>query len=306
MSKRNLNMGTASGKLGDIVYYRRKGQQASRVYRGTVANPQTDLQMDTRVVFRNGQTWYQLMKQTPLDLLGLRSKYGDYYSQIMRLGIRYNIPIAKQAATAGYSVPFPIGQVRLAPTQKRAPYLNEQLLSSKYAYTIVLGLQGQNSTTPTTIAGLLSWLQVYNPWLQSGDHLALWAGIQNVPNDSDIDYQNESAQSHLYFSDVELSTDDTRRWEVAMPNWVIDLNAPSSGQYLVGFRCSQLLQWSSANVQGQVAVLTCVLWRPIKNGGKRILFRFAKANDALEIWQQESHESQAWRDLADSYKRGSY
>lgn len=306
MSKRNLNMGTASGKLGDIVYYRRKGQQASRVYRGIVANPQTNLQMDTRVVFRNPQTWYQALKQTPLDLLGLRSKYGNIYSQIMKIGMTKKIPIFKGAAAAGYSLPFPIGAVKLSETQVEYPYIYETKPSSVYQYNMVTGFRVNTSSMPTKISDILTWLQVFNPWLQSGDHIALWAAIQPLNDDGYTDYSSEQMQTHLFFSDVELSASDESSWATLMPNWAPGIKTDAGGKYIIMFRCSPLDQWSHSSYNLQSVVLTCVVWRPIKNGGKRILFRFSEANQAFYEWVAAAQAATEWRRAADSYKRGSY
>lgn len=49
MAKGNLVLGTSSGKVGDLVTYRKHGAQITRVYNGNPANPRTDKQMIKRV-----------------------------------------------------------------------------------------------------------------------------------------------------------------------------------------------------------------------------------------------------------------
>lgn len=49
MAKGNLVMGTSSGKVGDLVTYRKHGAQITRVYNPNPANPRTDKQMIKRV-----------------------------------------------------------------------------------------------------------------------------------------------------------------------------------------------------------------------------------------------------------------
>lgn len=51
MSKGSLLMGTAGGKLGNMVLFRAGGQERQRAYVSTVANPRSDAQMRTRIRF---------------------------------------------------------------------------------------------------------------------------------------------------------------------------------------------------------------------------------------------------------------
>lgn len=50
MSKGNLFLGTASGKVGDVVFYRLNGEQITRSRNRSPKNPQTPLQMAQRIL----------------------------------------------------------------------------------------------------------------------------------------------------------------------------------------------------------------------------------------------------------------
>lgn len=55
-------MGTAGGKLGNMVLFRAGGQERQRAYVSTVANPQTDAQMRTRIRFRSAGHAFRLLR----------------------------------------------------------------------------------------------------------------------------------------------------------------------------------------------------------------------------------------------------
>lgn len=60
--KRNLLLGTASGKLGDMVLYRTGGEQRARAYVKTVTNRQTDAQLTNRVLLSTVSRAYSTLK----------------------------------------------------------------------------------------------------------------------------------------------------------------------------------------------------------------------------------------------------
>lgn len=62
MSKGNLFLGTARGKVGDVVMYRREGKQMSRVRVRTIANPRSENQAKNRALLSTLGTAYSYMK----------------------------------------------------------------------------------------------------------------------------------------------------------------------------------------------------------------------------------------------------
>lgn len=59
MSKRSLFWSQATGKLGDIVLARRKGETIARAYVAQPANPKTQPQMRQRILFANAVKFYK-------------------------------------------------------------------------------------------------------------------------------------------------------------------------------------------------------------------------------------------------------
>lgn len=59
MSKGNMFVGSAKGKVGNLVLYTRMGSQITRAYQSTVKNPKTSGQMLQRAKFSNAVKFYQ-------------------------------------------------------------------------------------------------------------------------------------------------------------------------------------------------------------------------------------------------------
>lgn len=59
MSKGNMFVGSARGRVGNLVLYTRKGSQITRAYQATVKNPKTSGQMLQRAKFSNAVKFYQ-------------------------------------------------------------------------------------------------------------------------------------------------------------------------------------------------------------------------------------------------------
>lgn len=101
MSRGSLLMGTAGGKLGNMVLYRAGGQERQRAYVSTVANPRSDSQMRTRIRFASA---------------GLAFRQFGTATERMKLAkvgtTRYNAFVRENWAIAPYmprnSSPFPL------------------------------------------------------------------------------------------------------------------------------------------------------------------------------------------------------
>lgn len=72
MSKGNMLLGYASGKVGSLVFARRLGQQVTRPYNATPANPKTRSQMSRRIKWANVINMWRLMK--PFIQMGMQNR----------------------------------------------------------------------------------------------------------------------------------------------------------------------------------------------------------------------------------------
>ena len=63
MAKGNIFQGTARGKLGDVVLYRKNGEQISRVRVRSIGNPRTDVQLRNRVLTSTNSKAYSALSK---------------------------------------------------------------------------------------------------------------------------------------------------------------------------------------------------------------------------------------------------
>lgn len=82
MAKGNIFMGTASGKIGDVVLMRRNGQQVQRMYIQQVRNPNTTRQASQRTLISNLVSFYRsartLLDHSMTSRKANRSSYNEF------------------------------------------------------------------------------------------------------------------------------------------------------------------------------------------------------------------------------------
>lgn len=102
MSKGNILLGYARGKVGDLVFVRRNGEQVVRPYVSTVKNPQTRSQMEQRVKWPNLVAAWRVLK--PYIQLGMQDKkpsQSDYNAFISRNLANNNAYLLKEEVKQG-------------------------------------------------------------------------------------------------------------------------------------------------------------------------------------------------------------
>lgn len=85
MSKGNMLLGYAQGKVGSMVFGRRNGQQITRPYNGAPRNPKTRAQMSQRIKWPNLVNMWRLLK--PWISMGMQDKkttQSDYNSFVSK------------------------------------------------------------------------------------------------------------------------------------------------------------------------------------------------------------------------------
>lgn len=79
MSKGNMMLGYARGKVGSLVFARRMGEQITRPYNGSPKNPQTRAQMVRRIKWANLVNMWRLMKPyISMGMQGRKTTQSDY------------------------------------------------------------------------------------------------------------------------------------------------------------------------------------------------------------------------------------
>lgn len=86
--KGNLLLGTARGKLGDVVMYRQRGKQMARVRITKVSNPRTLAQVVQRVVFNTAIQAYSKMQDICNHSFQGMERSVENQAEFMRLNVR--------------------------------------------------------------------------------------------------------------------------------------------------------------------------------------------------------------------------
>lgn len=107
MSKRSLFWGQASGKLGEAVFYRAKGEQRTRTYVAKIANPKTLAQMSNRVAMLNLVSGYRSISSVlGKSFIDKRSNESDYNAFIRNSKNANTAGITRLQAQVGWCCPY--------------------------------------------------------------------------------------------------------------------------------------------------------------------------------------------------------
>lgn len=107
MSKRSLFWGQASGKLGEAVFYRAKGEQRTRTYVAKIANPKTLAQMSNRVAMLNLVSGYRSLSSVlGKSFVDKRSNESDYNAFVRNSKSATTAGVTKAMAQVGWCCPY--------------------------------------------------------------------------------------------------------------------------------------------------------------------------------------------------------
>lgn len=164
MSKRNMLLGLAAGKVGDLVFYRDGGEQRTRT-RVIPKNPRSPKQMAQRVKLANVVNTFRQLQSIIGDSFTGRPSNQSGYNAFAKGAITISPYMSKDAAVRGSVVPSPFlvsrGSIDAIPYSVREDGPLKGLSLS------VAGLVADSATVGTISTALLA---AY-PQLANGDEL---------------------------------------------------------------------------------------------------------------------------------------
>ena len=181
MSKRNMLLGLAAGKVGDLVFYRDGGEQRTRT-RVIPKNPRSPLQMAQRVRMANISAMYRLLAPIVRDSFSNRPSNQSGYNAFASGAIELSPYMTKEMANADAVLPMPAVVAKgVLQSVNVEPYIT----GSRAAAIAV------SSLTPTeglTVGAVSSAILADYPSLQEGDKITLVAVgfVVNSSFDSDV------------------------------------------------------------------------------------------------------------------------
>lgn len=170
MSKGNMLLGYASGKVGSLVFARRLGQQVTRPYNATVRNPKTRAQMSRRIKWANIINMWRLMK--PLIQMGMQNRKTSQsdYNKFVSLNINQSEAyLLKEEARQGATL--------LAPYIITSGSLGSRLMRSAAVTDIAVG---SIDLAAASIGQLSSAIITNNQGFQVGDQVTVFALGQDL------------------------------------------------------------------------------------------------------------------------------
>lgn len=232
MTKRNLTLGTASGKLGSVVYFRRRGQQIARVLVSQVNDKKTIGQCFQRAKFANYVSAWRLVKQYVGSSWLNASRYGTAENAFYHHNRALMPCISKEMSRLGYGWP-PLGIITYGslPSYISAHYGKAMRVGQSVGVNMSYLPYGKASAAPSTIAEFSSVIVGAGYGLAYGDilHILYWS-VPIASFEEPISAGEEVSPKLLHASINLNAADDTLLFDAA-PWWNIRLVSPEQGGY---------------------------------------------------------------------------
>lgn len=220
MSKGNMFLGYARGKVGSLVFARRKGEQITRARNFAPANPRTTAQMSQRMkMYAPVQLYRQSMRRF-FKYAFIQKAQETVFNAYMRENIGVAPWVSKQLSVDQAPVPFPArmssgGLVSVATSVAGLTSLQANQLASVIAQqgdSVVLALKSSVASANATIGAVSAALLAANPELQAGDQLTFvlckTSGISLL--NGDVVYNGLEPFGFRY-AKINLNPDDDRQ-----------------------------------------------------------------------------------------------
>ena len=254
MSKRSLFWGTAEGKLGETVFYRRKGEQCNRAYIARPANPRSNAQMEQRAKFANCVKFYKNAIQAYFkfayeDKMPNESDYNAFmrHNTVANSALLTKQLVASNYPALGKNWVIASGRINGA----------EYLVNSSYSVRVYAdGL----TAGATTIGAISTALKAkYN--LQEGDIVTVVKIKTTAKNPLPTSYAGQNPQWTIYQFSINTTSTDTLASlddELVAFAGELQIGAGSDGANWFGMVFSRNtasgLQVSNATMQGNAYV----------------------------------------------------
>ena len=214
MAKHNIVFGTLSGKIGNIVFFRRRGRQVERALVPSPADPRTDKQCVVRAQFANCKNlWRALLPYVGEAWRGV-SRYGSAGNAFAHHNAR-RIPTASlQMSRAGNYFPN-LGVV----TYGGLPIDIDvyKAVSSNQTYNTSMMVAG---TLQLSVGTLAASLLDHNRFLRDGDILH-FLGITYSAENTPLSPSGTNAfASVITHAEIPLDISDNRTLQEVAPNFV--------------------------------------------------------------------------------------
>lgn len=212
MSKGNMLLGYAKGKVGSMVFSRLRGQQITRAYNASPANPRSESQQFQRTKLANLVNFYRRGRSLLNHSFTNRKENQSSYNAFVSRNIQsQTIHLTKAQAAAAMSVvgPYVISDGVLPPIQVNGGGVNA-------VTNIAVGNFAINDET-TTIGQLSAAIIANNAEWADGDQLTYVSCVQNGGVDGGDPFVQFS------YIEMDLNPSDTTVLRSLMPTYALTI-----------------------------------------------------------------------------------
>lgn len=201
MSKRNMLLGLAAGKVGDLVFYRDGGEQRTRT-RVIPKNPRSPRQMAQRVKLANVVNTFRQLQSILRDSFTGRPSNQSGYNAFAKNAISISPYMRKASAMQGSVTPCPYAISRGTLDGVSYAVRDEEILKG-------LALSVPNLTAEgATVASISSALIAAYPFLMNGDELhfvLMDFFVSDLPDGAEATFANTKIASLVIDTSSELA-----------------------------------------------------------------------------------------------------
>ena len=261
MSKDNMFLGYARGKVGSVVFSRLKGQQIARAHNAHPANPKSRPQMVQRMKLGTAVAYYKLavgkfFKFAFEDKKTVSSDYNEFVKRNVELVpyvTRENrrsgaMPVAPLVMSSGSLAPIRVTNTVVVPTS--GSYANNALIQLQNVATEFAGIDpGEYTDVGELSQGIID----QNPNVfQNGDLLTLVSFRQSDPDEGILEFAYEQ---------FKLDVTSTAALSTLTSGAILNLEGTPSGLYANFGRFSSTVSTSeqfglaiivTRNVEGKI------------------------------------------------------
>lgn len=180
MSKGNMLLGYARGKVGSLVFSRRKGEQITRPRNFHPANPRTNAQMSQRMKMYAPVKLYKQSKARFFKYAFKLKAAETIFNAFMRENIAIAPWVSRDLASAGAPIPFPARMSSGSLASVDVRYSDDMGdISSRYAtvtareFDMFLGYNMPKVGEALTVGEFTQQFMLNNPEVQVGDQVTL-------------------------------------------------------------------------------------------------------------------------------------
>ena len=280
MSKSNMLLGLAKGKVGDLVFYRDGGEQRTRT-RVVPKNPRTPAQMTQRAKIANVSGIYRALASLMADSFTNRPSNQSGYNAFASSAIALSPFMTKQQATAACVLPQPAILSRgILPAIEYAGSAAAADAATAIAVSATL-------IDNPTIGDLSSALISQYPSIQQGDELTFVSLRFDAIEGADLDADVYAAIPSIV-------------------NVKVDIAGSASISSLGLTLTENILRATSAESDWEdgIAMQAIIHSRVDGNGQLQVSTQWARLNDAAQSLYDGYRTEQAIADAVESYMAG--